>query len=88
MLHINKFEMPSVIHELTSFRSNSDLTGLPFLSEYDVDENFPNTIHSRYFNVSELAPLDSNNIPLSILHTNIPSLYRHSDELVQFFVDP
>jgi len=86
MLHTNKFEMPSYIYDLPSFQSNSDLTGLPFLSEYDIDENLPNTIHSRYFTVPELASLDSNNSPLSILHTNIRSLSCHSDELVQLCV--
>ena len=64
-----------------------DRTGLPFLSEYEIDENVPNTIHSRYFTVYELSTLDSSNIQLSILHTNIQSHYRHSDELVQFCVD-
>ena len=87
MLYRKRFEMPSYFHDLLGYRLNSGLTGLPFLSELDIDENFPNTIHSRYFNVSKLAPLDSNNIQLSILHTNIPSLNRHSDELVQFCVD-
>jgi len=79
--------MSSYIHDLLSFQSNSDRTGLPFLIEYDIDENVPNTIHSRYFTVSELAPLDSSNIQLSILQTNIRSLSRHSDEMVQFCVD-
>lgn len=87
MLHTNKFEMPSYIYDLPSFQSNSDLTGLPFLSEYDIDENLPNTIHSRYFTVPELASVDSSNSQLSILHTNIRSLSCHSDELVQLCVD-
>ena len=87
MLHIDKVEMPLYIDDLPSFQSNSDLSGLPFLSEYDIDENLPNTIHSRYFTVSELASLDSSNSQLSILHTNIRSLSRHSDELVQLCID-
>ena len=49
--------MPSYIHDLPSYQSNLDLTGLPFLSEYDIDENVPNTFHSRYFTISELALL-------------------------------
>ena len=52
-----------------------------------MDENFPNTIHSRYFTVSELAPLDTSNIQLSIPHTDITSLSLHSNELVQLCVD-
>ena len=79
--------MLSYFHDLFGFRLNSGLTGLPFLSEYDIDENVPSTIHSSYFNVSELAPLHSSNIQLSILYTNIQSLSHHSDELVQFCVD-
>ena len=86
-LHTNNFEMPSYIHDLPSCQSNLDLTGLPFLSEYDIDKNVPNTINSRYFIVSELAPLDSSNIQLSTLHCKIQSLSRHSDELVQFCAD-
>ena len=73
MLHINKLEMPSHIDDLPSFQLNSDLTGLPFLSEYHIDENLTNTIHSRYFTVSELATLESSNTQLSILHTTMES---------------
>ena len=57
------------------------------MSEYDINESLPNTIHSRYFTASELVFLDSSNSQLSILHTNIRSLTRHSDELVQLCVD-
>ena len=69
--HTDEFETPLYIDDLPIFESNSDLTGLPFLSEYDIDENLPKTIHSRYFTVSELASLDSCNTQLSILHRNI-----------------
>ena len=54
---------------------------MPNLSDFDVDEQMPQTIESRYFTIPELASLSSNCQDLSILHTNIRSLFLHHDEL-------
>ena len=49
-------------------------------------KKYPQAINSRYFNVSELAKIESNADQLSILHTNIRSNSRHRDEPRNFCI--
>ena len=46
--------------ELPTFTYSSDLTDLPFFTDYDIDEQMPQTIFSRYYNVSELISINHN----------------------------
>ena len=86
MVDAENHELLSHIDDMPSFRSDSDLTRLPYLSECDVDEQLPQAIDSRYFTVSELAKMDYNPDQLSILHTNIRSISLHRDELVNLCI--
>ena len=74
--------LPSCTETLPVFGSNSDLTGLPNLKEYDIDEQLPVNMQSRYFTLSELASVETNANDLIMLHTNIRSLSSHLDELM------
>ena len=76
-----EFNLPSEVHGLPAFDSSSDLNNIPNLGDYDIDENLPQSIQSKYFTVSELSSLETNLKDLSIFHTNIRSLSRHLDEL-------
>ena len=73
---------------MPSFSSDSDLMRLPYLSGCDVDEQMPQEINSRYYNVPELAAIKSNAKQLSLLHTNISSISLHRGEIVNlsFFI--
>ena len=72
----------SFAENVASFRINYDITKLPNLNEYDIDEQLPSTIDSGYFTVSKLAAIKTNSRDLVLLHTNIRSLSLHHDELV------
>ncbi|MCP4484382.1 MAG: endonuclease/exonuclease/phosphatase family protein [Flavobacteriaceae bacterium] len=78
---LHKFDLPSDVHGRPAFNSSSDLNKIPNLGDYDIDENLPQSIQSKYFTVSELSSLETNLKDLSIFHTNIRSLSRHHDEL-------
>ena len=82
LLNVFDVEIPSYIDKLPTFETTSDLTNLPNLSDFDIYENLPQSIDSRYFTMSEISHLDFQSSDLSILHTNIRSLALHYDELV------
>ena len=82
MQDLQNHSLSSCIETLPAFGSNSDLTGLPNLKDYDIDEQVPVNIQSRYFTLSELASVETNANDLIVLHTNIRSLSSHLDELV------
>ena len=65
--------LPSCTETLPVFGSNSDLTGLPNLKEYDIDEQLPVNMQSRYFTLSELASVETNANDRIMLHTTIRS---------------
>ena len=82
MQDLHNHSLPSCIETLPFCGSNSDLTGLPNLKEYDIDEQFPVNMQSRYCTLSELASVETNVNELIMLHTNTRSLLSHRDELV------
>jgi len=82
MQDLQNHSLPSCIETLPVFGSNSDLTGLPNLKDYDIDEQVLVNIQSRYFTLSELALVETNANDLIVLHSNIRSLSSHLDELV------
>ena len=82
MTYSHNMGLPSNINGLPTFESTSNLTEMANLSDFNVDEQMPQTIESCYFTIPELASLSSTYQDLSILHTNIRSLSLHHDELV------
>ena len=71
MQDLQNHSLPSCIQTLSVFESNLDLSGLPHLKDYDIDEQVPVNIESRYFTLSELASVETNANDLIVLHTNI-----------------
>ncbi len=65
-----------------TYEITSHLTNLPNLSDYDIDEQMPQTLDSRYFTLPELSSLHYSSSDLSVLHTNIRSLSCHHEELI------
>ena len=45
----------SVGENVPHFKIDSDIADSPNLNEYDIDEQLPSTIDSRYFTISELT---------------------------------
>ena len=56
-LGLRDFDLPSFIDSAPSFEITSNLTKLPNLSDYDIDEHMPQNIDSRYFTLPELSSL-------------------------------
>ncbi len=77
-----EFESPSPLVSLPVYEITLHPTSLPNLSDYDIDEQMPQTIDFRYFKLPELSSLQCSSLDLSILHTNIRSLYSYHDELI------
>ena len=67
---------------MPAYEITSHLNSLPNLSDYDIDEQMPQTIDSRYFTLPELSSMHYSAADLSILHTNIRSLSCHHEELI------
>ena len=78
VLGLKDFDLPSFIDSATSFEITSNLTDLPNLSDYDIDEHMPQNIDSRYFTLPELSSLQLSSSDFSILHTNMMKLIPSS----------
>ena len=57
MLEVGTHEVPSCTVGLPTFTYSSELTDVPFLNNYDIDEQMPQTIFSRYYSVSEITSI-------------------------------
>ena len=73
LLGLYDSDLPSFVDSTPSFEVTADLMNLPNLSDYDIDEQMPQNIDSRYFTLPELSSLKSSSRDFSILHTNIRS---------------
>ena len=82
MLQVDNCKAPSCVDGLPEFVYSSDLTRLPYLNDYDIAEQLPQTINSRYFTIPEITSLEVDSSDLSILHTNIRSLSLHHEDLI------
>ena len=76
----------SVGENVLPFKIDSDITKLPNLNGYDIDEQLSSSIDSRYFTVSEFAATAVNAHDIVLLHTTIRSLSLHCDELISLMV--
>ena len=74
--------LPSCVNSLPAFGTDSQLTRLPNLRDYDIDEQFPANMQSKYVTISELASMETSPNYLVIFRTKIGSLSLHVDELV------
>ena len=76
-------DLPSQLELLPSFESRSKLSQIPNLDNYNIDENFVQSINSKYTCMDQLAfnKLTSTlSKSLSLMHINIKSLSKRIDE--------
>ena len=83
MLQVENCRAPSCVDGLPAFAYSSDVTGMPYVSGYDINKQLPQTINSRNFIILEITIRFKG--PL-ILHTNIRSLSLHHEDLVTLCV--
>ena len=69
---------------MPSYEITSQLVNLPYLSDYDIDENLNGQINSQYYAIEELGSLEAADKDFSLLHIllHIRSLPLHFDELL------
>ena len=74
-------DLPSQLELLPSFEIRSKLSQIPNLDDYDIDENFVQSINSKYMDQLAFNNLTSTlSKSLSLMHINIRSLSKHIDE--------
>ena len=59
MLEVENHEEPSYMARLPKFQYSSNLTGVPYLSDFDIDEQLPQTIDHAILLCSNLVPSDT-----------------------------
>ena len=61
----------------------SNISGIPYLDNSDIENNIPNPINSKYFYLHdfEKMTLSSNKSYFSLFHVNLNSLHAHLDDL-------
>ena len=78
---LNGVDLPSFLSILPSYDTQSKLTKLSNVGDFDIDESFAQSINSKYLNVRGLSKLSINKKDLSLFHVNLRSLTAHFDEL-------
>ena len=78
-------DKPSVVDSLPSFEITPQLTNLPNMQDYDIDEHLLSHIDSSYQTIQDLSSFGTSPtdllLVLSLLHMNIRSLSCHFDDL-------
>ena len=71
------------VDNLLSFEIISKLSNMPNLNSSDLDENFIQTISSKYYKTHDLPKISNHHHvkDFSLFHVNIRSLSKHFDEL-------
>ena len=78
---LNGVNLPSFPSTLPSYDTQSKLTKMPNLGDFDINENFLQPMNSKYLNVHNLSKLSINKKDLSLFHVNLRSLTANFDEL-------
>ena len=64
-------DFPSQLQLLPSYELRSKLSHIPTLDDFDIDENYVQTINSKYYDISELSEFQSSkNKYFSLFHVN------------------
>ena len=80
-------DIPSFVDSVPSFEVTSQLTNLPSLQDYDVDEHLSSAINSNYHTIQDLSNSNISRKDFSLLHMNIRSLSCHFDDLHSLLVN-
>ena len=75
-------DLPLQLELLPSYELRSKLSQIPNLNDFDIEENYVQTINSKYYNLHDFNSLTASiGKCLSFFHLNIKSLAKHLDEL-------
>ena len=75
-------DLPSQLQLLPSFELRSKLSHIPDLDDFDIDENFIHSVHSKYYDIHDFSNLTSSlSKGLALFHVNIRSLSKYIDQL-------
>ena len=76
-------DFPSQLKLLPSYELRSKLSHVPTLDDFDMDENYVQSINSKYFDISDFSKLNitSTDKHFSIFHVNTRSLCKIFDQL-------
>ena len=75
-------DLPSQLELLPSYELRSKLSQIPNLNDFDIEENYVQTINSKYYDLHDFNNLTASiGKGLSFFHLNIRSLAKHLDEL-------
>ena len=78
-------DFPSQPQLLPSYELRSKLSHIPTLNNFDIDENYVQSISSKYYDISELSKFHSSkNKNFSLSHVNARSLSKNFDQLLSF----
>ena len=72
-------DLPSHLQLLPSYEIRSRLSKIPTLDNFDLDENYVQSINSKYYDLPELAKIPSHNKNISLFHVNTRSLSKNFD---------
>ena len=62
---------PSLVNSLPSTDIRSELSNLPSLGDFDIDEKYIHSENSHYFNVSEISKSKVTSQDLSLFHITL-----------------
>ena len=75
-------DLPSQVKLLPSYELRSKLSQIPSLDNFDIDENYLQTISSNYFDITDFSNTFSSLIKhFSLFHVNTRSLSKSFDQL-------
>ena len=90
--HLSKIELndlygldfPSQLQLLPNYELRSKLSHIPTLDKFDLDENYVQSINSKYFDNPEIAKLSTtlSGKSFSLFHVNTRSLSKNFDQLL------
>ena len=80
---LHGLDIPSQLKLLPSYELRSKLTHIPSLDNFDLDENYVQTINSKYYDLPESSKLYSSlsGKTFSSFHVNTRSLSKNFDQL-------
>ena len=77
-------DFPSRLQLLPNYELRSKLSDIPTLDKFDLDENYVQSINSKYFDIPEIAKLSTtlSRKSFPLFHVNTRSLSKNFDQLL------
>ena len=81
LLDLNGIDLPSQLKLLESYDFKSELTNMPSLHDFDMDENLIHKVNSDYYDIITFPKTMKTKDCFSLFHVNLRSLSAHIDEM-------